>query len=143
LLTGAVEEIARYETPISGIPRVPTEDITVAGVSIPAGSYLTVSVPSANRDPRRFADPDRFDITRTDNRHLTFGFGIHHCVGASVARAEIQEALHVLVPRVDLEPLVDAPVWVPYAAARRFESLPVRARPVRARPAQPNGRQTP
>ena len=138
LLVGAVEEIARYETPISGIPRVPAEDITVAGVSIPAGSYLTVSVPSANRDPRRFVDPDRFDVTRTDNRHLTFGFGIHHCVGASVARAEIQEALRVLVPRVDLEPLVDAPSWVPYAAARRFESLPVRARP-----AQPNGGQRP
>ena len=138
LLLGAVEEIARYETPISGIPRVPAEDITVAGVSIPAGSYLTVSVPSANRDPRRFVDPDRFDVTRTDNRHLTFGFGIHHCVGASVARAEIQEALRVLVPRVDLEPLVDAPSWVPYAAARRFESLPVRARP-----AQPNGGQRP
>ena len=138
LIVGAVEEIARYETPISGIPRAPAEDITVAGVWIPAGSYLTVSVPSANRDPRRFVDPDRFDVTRTDNRHLTFGFGIHHCVGASVARAEIQEALRVLVPRVDLEPLVDAPSWVPYAAARRFESLPVRARP-----AQPNGSQRP
>jgi len=129
LLNGAVEEIARYETPISGIPRVPAEDIVVAGVGIPAGSYLTVSVPSANRDPRRFTDPDRFDVTRTDNRHLTFGFGIHHCVGAAVARAEVQEALRVLVPRVDLEPLVDTPTWVPFAAARRFASLPVRAHP--------------
>jgi cytochrome P450 len=129
LLLGAVEEMARYETPISGIPRVPAEDITVAGVSIPAGSYLTVSVPSANRDPRRFAKPDRFDVTRTDSRHLTFGFGIHHCVGAAVARAEVQEALRVLIPRVDLEPLVDAPTWVPFAAARRFQSLPVLARP--------------
>ncbi|TML19842.1 MAG: cytochrome P450 [Actinobacteria bacterium] len=132
LLVGAVEEFGRYETPISGIPRVPSQDITVAGVSIPAGSYLTVSVPSANRDPRRFDNPDRFDVTRTDNRHLTFGFGIHHCVGAAVARAEIQEALRVLVPLVDLEPLLDAPSWVPYAAARRFESLPVRARPARS-----------
>jgi cytochrome P450 len=132
LLVGAVEEIGRSETPISGIPRVPSQDITVAGVSIPAGSYLTVSVPSANRDPRRFDNPDRFDVTRTDNRHLTFGFGIHHCVGAAVARAEIQEALRVLVPLVDLEPLLDAPSWVPYAAARRFHSLPVRARPARS-----------
>jgi len=130
LVNSAVEEIARYETPISGIPRLPAEDIVVAGVSIPAGSYLTVSVPSANRDPRRFLDPDRFDVTRTDNRHLTFGFGIHHCVGAAVARAEIQEALRVLVPRVDLEPLGDPPTWVPFAAARRFAALPVRARPV-------------
>jgi cytochrome P450 len=129
LFAGAVEEIARYETPISGIPRLPAEDIIVAGVSIPAGSYITVSVPSANRDPRRFEAPDRFDVTRTDNRHLTFGFGIHHCVGAAIARAEVHEALRVLVPRVDLEPLVDAPTWVPFAAARRFEALPVRARP--------------
>ena len=125
LLLAAVEEIARYETPISGIPRVPSEDIVVAGVSIPAGSYLTVSVPSANRDPRRFDEPDRFDVTRTDNRHLTFGFGIHHCVGAAVARAEVQEALRVLVSRAELEPMVDEPRWIPFAAARRFESLPV------------------
>jgi cytochrome P450 len=128
LLVGAVEEISRYETPISGIPRVPSEDIVVAGVSIPAGSYLTVSVPSANRDPRRFAEPDRFDITRTDHRHLTFGFGIHHCVGAAVARAEVQEALRVLVPRVDLQPTVAEPRWMPFAAARRFEALPVEAK---------------
>ena len=134
LLVGAVEEISRFETPISGIPRVPAEDIVVAGVSIPAGSYLTVSVPSANRDPRRFPQPDCFDITRTDHRHLTFGFGIHHCVGAAVARAEVQEALRVLVPRVDLQPTLDEPRWVPFAAARRFEALPVevQARPVRA-----------
>ena len=128
LLVAAVEEISRYETPISGIPRVPAEDITVAGVSIPAGSYITVSVPSANRDPRRFEEPDRFDITRTDNRHLTFGFGIHHCVGAAVARAEVQEALRVLVSRAELEPLVTEPTWVPFAAARRFEALPIVAR---------------
>jgi cytochrome P450 len=125
LVVSAVEEISRYETPISGIPRVPAEDIVVAGVAIPAGSYFTVSVPSANRDPRRFPEPDRFDITRTDNRHLTFGFGIHHCVGAAVARAEVQEALRVLVPRVDLHPALDEPRWVPFAAARRFEALPV------------------
>ena len=107
---------------------MPSEDIVVAGVSIPAGSYITVSVPSANRDPRRFDEPDRFDVTRTDNRHLTFGFGIHHCVGAAVARAEVQEALRVLVARAELEPLGADPQWVPFAAARRFESLPVIAR---------------
>jgi cytochrome P450 len=122
----AVEEIARYETPISGIPRIPVEDIVVADVAIPAGSYITMSVPSANRDPRRFAEPDRFDVTRADNRHLTFGFGVHHCVGAAVARAEVQEALAVLTTRVNLEPLVGEPRWVPYAAARRYESLPMR-----------------
>jgi cytochrome P450 len=129
LIGPAVEEIARYETPISGIPRLTTTDITVAGYDIPAGSYLTMSVPSANRDPRRYTDPDRFLIARGDTRHLTFGHGVHHCVGASVARAEVQEALAVLAARVDVVPSIDAPSWVPFAAARRFDRLPATLTP--------------
>jgi cytochrome P450 len=125
-IASAVEEIARYETPISGIPRLASEPLEIAGVQVPAGAFVTVSVPSANRDPRRFADPDRFDVTRRDNRHLTFGFGVHHCVGAAVARAELHEALGVLVRDTELEVTLDEPRWVPYAAARRYESLPMR-----------------
>jgi cytochrome P450 len=125
LMANAVEEIARFETPISGIPRLTTKDITVAGYEIPGGSYITMSVPSANRDPRRFLDPDRFDVTRTDARHLTFGFGVHHCVGASVARAEVHEGLAALALRVDMLPRIDEPEWVPFAAARRFRELPM------------------
>jgi cytochrome P450 len=125
LMANAVEEIARFETPISGIPRLTTKDITVAGYEIPCGSYITMSVPSANRDPRRFLDPDRFDVTRTDARHLTFGFGVHHCVGASVARAEVHEGLAALALRVDMLPRIDEPEWVPFAAARRFRELPM------------------
>lgn len=129
LVPNAVEEIARFEAPISGIPRIPSEDIDVEGVRIPAGSYVTLSVPSANRDPRRFADPDRFDVARRDIRHFTFGHGIHHCVGASVARAEVQEALSVLIERgVELEPRFDRPSWPPFIASRRPEALPVRMR---------------
>jgi cytochrome P450 len=124
LIGPAVEEVARYETPISGIPRLTTTDLTVAGYEIPAGSYITMSVPSANRDPRRFAEPDRFLIARGDTRHLTFGHGVHHCVGASVARAEVQEALAALAARVDVTPAIDTPAWVPFAAARRFDRLP-------------------
>jgi cytochrome P450 len=125
LMGNAVEEIGRYETPISGIPRLTTTDIVVAGYAIPAGSYVTMSVPSANRDPRRFADPDRFDVSRADTRNLTFGFGVHHCVGASIARAEVHEALATLVERTEVTPSTDAPAWVPFAAARRFTTLPV------------------
>lgn len=124
LAASAVEEIARYETPISGIPRVTTHDMNIAGYDVPGGSYITLSVPSANRDPRRFPDADRFDIARTDHRHLTFGFGLHHCVGAAVARAEVQEGLAVLFERCELTPAIDKPTWVPFAAARRYESLP-------------------
>ena len=127
LVPSAVEEIVRYEPIISGIPRIPTVDLEVAGVTIPAGSYVTLSVPSANRDPRQFDNPDHFDVARKDNHHLGFGLGIHHCVGANVARAELQEALRVILERCPvIECVSDAPTWVPYAAARRFESLTMR-----------------
>jgi cytochrome P450 len=127
LVPAAVEEVVRYEPIISGIPRIPTVDLDVAGVHVPAGSYVTLSVPSANRDPRQFADPDRFDVTRPDNRHLGFGLGIHHCVGANVARAELQEALAVVIARCPvIESCVENPQWVPYAGARRYEALPMR-----------------
>jgi cytochrome P450 len=123
----AVEEIVRYEPIISGIPRIPTVDLDVAGVHIPAGSYVTLSVPAANRDPRQFEEPDRFDVTRSDNRHLGFGLGIHHCVGANVARAELQEALAVIVDRCAvIESCLATPQWVPYAGARRYETMPMR-----------------
>ena len=103
-----------------------TQDIAVSDVAIPAGSYVTLSVPSANRDPRQFPDPDRFDVTRADNRHLTFGFGAHHCVGAAVARAEAQEALAVIVERCpEIEVLADKPEWVPFQGTRKLASLPL------------------
>lgn len=133
LVPGAVEEICRFETPISGIPRIASQDIEVAGVAVPAGSYVTVSVPSVNRDPRRFIEPDRFDVSRTDVRHLTFGHGVHHCVGAAVARAEVQESLAAVVAGCDtLTTSLGTPAWVPYAAARRFRSLPLRMEPAPA-----------
>lgn len=133
LVPGAVEEICRYETPISGIPRIASEDINVAGTAVPAGSYVTVSAPSANRDPRRFFEPERFDVSRSDVRHLTFGHGVHHCVGAAVARAEVQEALGAVVAGCGkLTTSLADPAWVPYAAARRFETLPLRMEPASA-----------
>jgi cytochrome P450 len=124
LIPNAVEEMVRYEPIISGIPRIPTVDLDVGGVPIPAGSYVTLSVPSANRDPRQFRDPDRLDVTRADNHHLGFGRGVHHCVGANVARAELQEGLRVILERCPvIESRTEAPVWQPYAGARRFEAL--------------------
>jgi hypothetical protein len=126
LIPGAVEEMVRYEPIISGIPRIPTVDLDVGGVCIPAGSYVTLSVPSANRDPRQFPHPHRLDVTRADNRHLGFGLGIHHCVGANVARAELQEALAVILARCPvIEARVAVPRWVPYAGARRYEAMPM------------------
>jgi len=127
LVASAVEEIARYETPIPSIPRIATEPIEVGGVEIPEGAYIALSVPSANRDPRRFEAPDRFDVARADSRHFTFGFGAHHCVGAAVARAELHEALLVILERgVSFEPLFERPVWTAFLSARRPEALRVR-----------------
>ncbi len=126
LVAGAVEETLRYEPLIALTTRRATEQIEVAGVVVPSGSVLALSVLSANRDPRHFPDPDRFDVTRPDHHHLTFGYGAHHCIGASLARAEMQEALAVLLARFERIDLADPhPPWVPFASARRFEHLPV------------------
>ncbi len=132
LVPTAVEEIARYETPIPSIPRIATVDLEIEGVRLPAGSYVALSVPSANRDPRRFPEPDRFDVTRRDSRHFTFGHGVHHCVGAAIARTEIQEALGALLERgVEIEPLLDRPEWTAYVSTRRVAALPARVRVAR------------
>jgi cytochrome P450 len=126
LVAGAVEETLRYEPLIALTTRRASEEVEVAGVRIPAGSVLALSVMSANRDPRQYPDPDRFDVTREANHHLTFGYGAHHCIGASLARAEMQESLDVLLRRFDRVELLDPhPAWVPFASARRFEHLPV------------------
>ncbi len=129
LVASAVEEVARYETPIPSIPRIATADLEIAGVAVPAGAYVALSIPSANRDPRRFDDPDRFDVTRNDSRHFTFGHGVHHCVGAAIARAEIQEGLAAFVERgFTLEPSIDRPEWTAFLSTRRIAALPARLR---------------
>lgn len=129
LVVSAVEEVARFETPIPSIPRIATEALEIEGVAIPAGAYVALSVPAANRDPRRFADPDRFDVARNDTGHFTFGHGVHHCVGAAIARAEIQEGLAALLERgFELEPSVDRPEWTAFGSTRRIAGLPGRFR---------------
>jgi cytochrome P450 len=125
-IPGAIEETLRYEPLIGLTTRRASEQIDVAGVAIPEGSVLVLSVMAANRDPRRFRQPDRFDAGRPDNHHLTFGYGAHHCIGASLARAELQESLAVLFERTKAVELLEPhPPWVPFASSRRFEHLPV------------------
>jgi len=132
LVPQAVEEIARYETPIPSIPRIATVDLEIGGIPVPAGSYVALSIPSANRDPRRFHEPDRFDVTRNEIRHFTFGFGVHHCVGAAIARAEIQEAVGALLERgVRIEPRIDRPTWTAFLSTRSVAALPARVRVAR------------
>ena len=121
LVPAAVEEMIRYEPIISGIPRIPTVDLEVAGVHIPAGSYITLRCRRPIVIRGSSPTPTRSTSCATDNRHLGFGFGVHHCVGANVARAELQEALTVILDRCPvIETEIDDPVWVPYAGARRY-----------------------
>ena len=109
-----VEETMRYLGAVSGTMRVASQDIEYRDVVFPAGTLVSISLAGANRDPDEFVDPDRFDVTREMGvPQITFGSGIHHCLGAHLARAELQEALTVLAQRIP-EFALDGPVrWKP------------------------------
>jgi cytochrome P450 len=101
LLPGAVEEFLRYDGPVNpGIARFTREDIEIAGVTIPRGATVVIASAIAGRDPARFTDPDRLDITRGDSGHLAFGHGIHYCLGAPLARLEGQIAIGTVLRRL-------------------------------------------
>lgn len=90
----------RYDGPAAlAIRRFPLEDITIGGVTVPAGETVLLSPSAANRDPGRYPDADRLDITRDTAGHLALGHGIHHCVGAPLARLETATALAALIER--------------------------------------------
>lgn len=98
LIPNLVEEIIRMESPFRFMPRTAMQDTTIRGTRIPKGSNLLVMIGAANRDERRFANPDHFDLHRDTSGHLGFGFGIHFCLGASLARLEIRVVLETLIP---------------------------------------------
>jgi cytochrome P450 len=111
LLPGAIEESLRYRTPFPRLARLTTLDVRIGEADIPAGAVVTPWVAAANRDERVFADPNTFDILRTPNPHLTFGHGIHFCIGAPLARLEAKIALGILLQRYrDISVATDAPV---------------------------------
>jgi cytochrome P450 len=123
---GAAEEALRYEPAGSGSPRSASEDFEYRGLVLKAGTVVLPSGPAANRDPEVYEDPDRFDILR---RHpepqLSFGGGVHYCLGASLARAELQEALPILARRLPrLEPDGES-VWRRGSLIRGPERLPL------------------
>jgi cytochrome P450 len=100
LLPGAVEELLRYDSPVQRTARVTKEDVELGGKTIPRHSLVVAAIGAANRDPARFPDPDRLDITRRDKDHIAFGYGIHFCLGAPLARIEAQIALGALLARM-------------------------------------------
>lgn len=95
----AVEELLRYDPPFQALGRIALSDLEIGGKPIRAGDHVQFWIGAANRDPARFPDPDRLDLGRADNRHLTFGLGVHFCLGAALARLELQTALTVLRAR--------------------------------------------
>lgn len=101
LIPNAFEEVLRLESPLQSFTRLSTRDYDVEGVSIPAGSRVVVLFASANRDERKWEHPDTFDVTRNTSGHLGFGYGIHLCAGASLARLEGQAVLGALARRVE------------------------------------------
>lgn len=129
LAVTAQEEMVRYEPSVVGTARQPFEDVKVAGVTLPAGVPVQLALIAASRDPAVYEDPDRFDICRTNAQPVHFGGGIHHCLGASLARAEIQETLQLLTDRYRRIDVLDEPAWVPYASIRRLANLRVRLTP--------------
>ncbi len=110
LIPRAVEEVQRLQGAVQFFPsRWATADIEIGGTRIPAGSAVFLVWAAANRDPRRFPDPDRFDPMREDNEHLGFGSGIHTCFGGPLARLEMNLALEVFLRRVRSPRLVVDP----------------------------------
>jgi len=127
LIESAVEEMLRYEPPIIYLSRVVHDDCQLGRVALEAGSLMHVSLSAANRDPRRFSEPDRFDIARRDNRHLSFGFGAHFCLGASIARMEGRVAFETLLQQFpSIEWDGGDPRWAGDTALRTLEEFPVR-----------------
>lgn len=99
LVPQVVEETLRYDAPVQGIFRQTTQDVAVAGTTVPAGSLLYLVLGSANRDERKFTDPERFDMRRDTDGQIDFGFGIHFCLGAQVARLEAKAVLEEILQR--------------------------------------------
>jgi len=127
LLPGAIEEMLRWDSPVQGTVRVATQDTQIGGVAVGRGALVVCAIGAANRDPAVFADPDRFDVGRSDIGHLSFGFGAHFCLGASLARVEGEVAIRALLDRMP-SLVLDAPAVQhrPNPILRGLAALPVR-----------------
>ncbi|MEU8647766.1 cytochrome P450 [Streptomyces sp. NPDC048674] len=124
-IASAVEEIVRWTTPAMHIGRTATADVTIGGRTIREGEHVILWITSANRDETVFPDPHRFDLARTPNKHLGFGFGPHFCFGSYLGRAEIAAVLKTLVSRVDRIELTGDPKALYSTFLRGYSSLPV------------------
>ena len=126
LLAPAVEELLRFESPLQLNNRMTTAPMNVAGRELPAGSFLTLCIGAANRDPAVFAEPDRLDIARRPNPHLAFGHGAHACAGMNVARLEARIAIGRLAARYPALDLAGPAARDPRVRFRGFRRVPLR-----------------
>jgi cytochrome P450 len=127
LVPGAVEELLRYDGPVPATLKIATEAVAWQGRRIEPGERVLPFLSSANRDPRRFPDPDALDVRRAPNRHLAFAFGIHFCLGAPLARLEARLAFEALLRRfARIELACDDPPWKPQIFLRGLAALPLR-----------------
>ena len=126
LMPLATEEMIRWVTPVKEFMRTAAEDTTVRGVPIAEGESLLLSYVSANRDEEVFADPFRFDVGREPNKHLAFGYGVHFCLGAALARMEVSSFYSELIPRLKSIELTGDPESVATTFVGGLKHLPVR-----------------
>jgi cytochrome P450 len=125
LVPNVIEELLRFEPPGPHVARYVAEDVEFHGQSVPAGSALLMMLASANHDERRFADPERFDIHRTIGQSLTFGYGMHYCLGAALARLEGRIALDEVLTRwPEWEIDTDGAHRAPTSTVRGWDTMP-------------------
>ena len=126
LLPSAVEELLRFESPSHHTARIARTDLQLGDKVIRKGHALIAVMAAANRDPERFLEPDKFDISRKDNRHVAFGWGAHFCFGAPLARMEGAIAIETMLRRVPDWHIVPGPLtWRTNLGLRGLESLPM------------------
>ncbi len=125
-VASAVEEIMRWDTPLQMFERWALEDVEIDGVTVPRGAEFGLVFGSANRDPAVFDAPNQLRLDRDPNPHLTFGAGIHFCLGAPLARLELQTSFSTLLRRLPRLDLVETPRWKPNYIIRGLEELRVR-----------------
>ena len=126
LMPTAVEEMIRWATPVKEFMRTAAEDTTVRGVPIAAGESVYLAYVSGNRDEEVFTDPFRFDVGRAPNKHLAFGYGVHFCLGAALARMEMNSLFSELLPRLDSIELAGAPELSATTFVGGLKHLPIR-----------------
>src|SRR5688572_4951844 len=125
LLPAAIEELMRFDSPLQLFERTATEDVEIGGVTVAAGQKIAALLGSANRDPAVFAEPDTLDVGRAENPHISFGAGVHFCIGAPLARVELQASFGALLERTSVLELGGEPVRRPEFVIRGLAELPV------------------